>query len=81
MHVQALITEPPVKRFNEGIFHWFARSYEVELHALTIGPIFQGAGLKFGAMVDGDGPRAPALAQDTIKHLTDRLSRHSQSHL
>ena len=32
-------------------------------------------------MIDGDGPKAPALAQDTIKHMTHRLSRHAKSRL
>lgn len=27
-------------------------------------------------MIDGDGPRAPALARDAIKRLTHHLSRH-----
>jgi hypothetical protein len=33
VHVQALIAESSVERLNEGIFHRFARTNEVELHA------------------------------------------------
>jgi len=42
MHVQALVSEPPVKRLDKGIFHGFPRSNEVELDTSPIGPIFQG---------------------------------------
>ena len=72
MHVQTLVTQAPIKRVNEGIFHGFARPNQVERHTPPIGPILQGSRLEFRPMIDGDGPRAPALAQDTIKHLVYR---------
>lgn len=76
MHVQALITESPVKRFNEGIFHRFARSNEVELDASPIRPILQGARLEFCPMIHRDRAGHRRCVQYTIKHLPDRLSRH-----
>ena len=33
MHVQALVAEPAVEGFNEGILHGFARPDEIQLHA------------------------------------------------
>ncbi len=43
VHVQALVPQSSVKRFNEGIFHGVPRLYEVELLTPPIGPIFQSA--------------------------------------
>ena len=77
MPVQTLVTQAPIKRVNEGTFHGFARPNKVERYTPPIGPILQGARLEFASMIDGDGPRA----QDTIKHLTHRLSRHAKSRL
>ena len=63
--------------FGEG----FARSYEVELHASTIRPIFQRARLKFLPMIDRDRVRHRWCVQHTIEYLTNSLSRHSKSSL
>ena len=41
--VQTLVSEPSVKRFDEGIFHGFARANEIQLHAALIGPVFERA--------------------------------------
>ena len=41
VHVQTLVSQSSVKRFNEGVLHRFARPNEVELHASAIGPIFE----------------------------------------
>jgi hypothetical protein len=43
MDVQALVSEPSVKRFDEGIFHGFARPNEIQLHPTLIGPGFERA--------------------------------------
>ena len=43
MDVQALVSEPSVKRFDEGIFHGFARANEIQLHPTLIGPVFERA--------------------------------------
>ena len=40
---QTLVAEPPVTRFNKGVFHGLAGANKVELDAPPIGPIFQGA--------------------------------------
>ena len=40
VHVQTLVSQSPVKRFNEGVFHRFPWSNEVELHTPSIGPVF-----------------------------------------
>jgi len=81
VHVQTLVPQASVKRFNEGIFHGFTRSNEVELHAPTIGPIFERSRLEFSSMIDGDGPRPLAFAQDAIKYLTHCLARQAKSRL
>ena len=43
MDVQALVSEPSVKRFDEGIFHGFARTNEIQLHPSLMGPVFERA--------------------------------------
>ena len=60
------ITQPAVKRFDAGVFHRLAWSNEVELDASTIRPIFEGARLKLGAVVDGDRPRDGRAVEDPI---------------
>lgn len=54
MDVQALIPQPPVKRFNERVFHGFTWANEIELYTTTISPVFEGARHELGAVVDGD---------------------------
>ena len=81
MYVQAFISQAAIERFNEGIFNRFARPDKVKLNASPIGPILQGARLKFRPMIDRDGARPLAFTQSPIKHLTDRLSRHPKSRL
>jgi len=39
--VQALVAELAVERFNKGIFHGFAGSDEIELHAALIRSILE----------------------------------------
>lgn len=58
MHVQALVAEPPVKRFDKRIFHGFPWSNEVELDAASIRPIFKGSRLKLSPMIHRDGARS-----------------------
>ena len=41
VHVQTLVSQASVKRFNEGVFHRFAGPNKVELQAPTIRPIFE----------------------------------------
>ncbi len=61
VHVQTFVPQAPVKRFNEGIFDGFSRSYEVELHTSTIRPILESTGLEFRPMIHRDGARPLAL--------------------
>jgi hypothetical protein len=51
MHVQALIAEAAVKRFDERVIYGFAGPSEIELDATLIRPIFQSPRGEFGAMV------------------------------
>ena len=74
MHVQTLVPQATVKRFNEGIFHGFTRPNEVELDAPPIGPIFQRSRLEFRPMIDRDRAGRCMCAQPTIEHPTDCLS-------
>ena len=41
VYAQTIISQSAVKVLNKGIFHRFARSNEVELHAPPIGPLFE----------------------------------------
>ena len=41
VHVHTLISQSFVKRFNEGVFHRFARPNKIKLDAPAIGPAFQ----------------------------------------
>ena len=81
VHVQALITEPPVKRFNKRAFHGLAAANEVEQDTPPIDLIFERPGLEFGPMIHRNRTGHYACAQHTIEHLTDRLSRHPNSYL
>ena len=53
--VQALVSQPPIKRFNASVFDWLAGANEVELNPLPKRPIFQHARLKFCPVIHGDG--------------------------
>ena len=81
MHVQTLVTQPPIERLNKRIFHGFAGSNEVELDAPPIRPILESTGLEFRPMIDRDGARPLALSQDVIKYVTHQRSRHPKSGL
>ena len=41
VHVQTLVSQSAVKRFNKAILHRFAGSNTVQLHAPPIGPLFE----------------------------------------
>ena len=58
LDVQTLVPHASVKGFNEGIFHGFSRSNEIELYAPSIRPIFERSRLKFGPVIHRDGPWA-----------------------
>jgi len=81
VHVQTFVSQAPVKRFNEGVFHGFARSNEVELDTAVIGPIFKRPRLEFRAMIHRDRPWAWCPVQGSIEGLADRLSRHPHTGL
>lgn len=73
VHVQALVPQAPVKRFNENIFHGFARSNEVEPHAPPIGPIFQCPRLEFRSMIHRDRAWPRPSAQKSIEDVAHHL--------
>lgn len=54
-------------------FHGLAGANALELDASPIGPMLE------RPMINGDGPKALALVQEEIKHLTPRLSGHLKS--
>lgn len=54
VHVQTLIAQPAIKRFDERVFDGFARLYEIKLYAATIRPVLQRARLKLRAVIDRD---------------------------
>ncbi len=58
VHVQTLVSQSSVKRFNTGVSHWLAGPNNVELHAPPIGPFFECSRLEFGIMIHRDGARA-----------------------
>jgi hypothetical protein len=79
--VQALISQPSIKGFNEGVFDWFAWANEIQFDAVPIRPVFQCARLEFRAVINGDGAGSGAIPQCPIKRLTDRLPGHSKPYL
>ena len=52
--VETLVSEPSVKRLDEGIFHGSPRPNEIELHATAIRPIFERTRQEFSAVIDGN---------------------------
>jgi hypothetical protein len=68
VHVQALIAEPSVERLDEGVFHWFAWSNEIALHAALIGPVLERPRPEFGAVIDviERGPGSPVSSYVTL---------------
>ena len=66
IHVEALVAQPPVQRFDERVFDRFTRPNEIQLHATSIRPIFKRPRLKLGAVVDCDRPRDDHAVEDPI---------------
>src|SRR6185503_10595907 len=58
MHVQTLVAQASVERFNEGVFHRFPWADEVELDATQEGPVLKGARHEFRAVIDRDRSQA-----------------------
>ena len=54
VHVQTLIPQPAIKRFDERVLDGFARPDEIKLHAATIRPVLEGPRLKLRAVIDRD---------------------------
>src|SRR6188768_3963466 len=67
VHIQTLITQTCVERLNEGIFHGFAGTNEVELHATCEGPVLERARHELGAVIDGDRPWSSPAGEGAIK--------------
>ena len=42
VHVQAFVSKPSVKRFDEAVLGGLARPYEVELHPSKVAPLVEG---------------------------------------
>ncbi len=81
MDIQQSSRSRPLNELDEGIFHGFARTHEVQLHPTPIDPRSSSAAFKFRPMIDLDGARPLAYAEHTIKHLTHRLPGHPKSSL
>lgn len=79
--VQALVSQPPIKGFNKGVFDRFARANEVQFDSMPVGPIFQRSRLEFRAMIHRDGARSGAIPYDAIKRLPNLLTGHPKTHL
>src|SRR5687767_8548980 len=77
MDVQALVAEPAIKRFDEGIFHGFARTNEIELDAAREGPILERPRHEFRSMIDGDRAWRGTVHQQTVQRRADGPSRHA----
>ena len=52
-HVQTFIPQPPVKTFDEAIFHGPAWPDETKLHAGMEGPDFHSSPSEFAAIIQG----------------------------
>jgi hypothetical protein len=81
VYVQTFISQASVKGFKQGIFHGFARANKVELHAPTIGPIFECPRLELGAMLHRERAWAVRPLPRSIEDLADHLTRHPNTGL
>lgn len=58
VYIQALVTETPVERRDEGVIRWLAGPGKVKRLTLVVGPLFQGlrdelaAAIHLGALRD-----------------------------
>ncbi len=72
IHVQALATQPSIKRLTEGMFHGFSRSNEVEVRPSSRGPLFQRARVEFCPVIHRNRAR---LSQRSLKALTQPIQQ------
>src|SRR5687767_7170720 len=76
--VQTLVTEPPVERLDEGVFHGLSGANEVELHAALIRPVLECPRHEFRSVIDGDRSRSRAAGENPIEGGADRAARHAR---
>ena len=54
VHVETLVSQPPVETFDKRVLHGLAGPDEVQFDAPSVGPLVEGLGREFGAVIDRD---------------------------
>ena len=77
--VQALVPEPAVERLDEGVVHGLARTTELELHAVLMGPGVERLAPELRSIVHRDALRQPARATQSLEDRDD--ARTPEAHI
>ena len=71
MHVQALVAQAPVERFDMRVVRGFSRPCEIELHAALERPCFQRFRHELRAVIDRNRGRIALLGADRLQGRDD----------
>jgi hypothetical protein len=77
---QALLSEPPIEGLDEGIVAGLAGPAEVELDAVPVRPVVEGAPGELGAVVERNHARHRSLERDAVQGGGDVRAREPQAH-
>ena len=73
-HVQALIAQPAVEALDIAVFDRLARTDEVQVHSVVIGPQIHRLTCELGSVIDGDRLRRASQSNDWVERRSDLLS-------